>query len=261
MKATLTGLVLTYNGAHLLEKCLKSLAFCDKLLVVDSNSTDDSRQIAEACGAMVLIRVWEGPAAQFSYAFSQIATDWILCLDQDESLSPELSASIQKLFGPDSPGQPENMPNAFLCSRRSFYFDHFMRHSGWYPDRLPRLFKRTETEVRVSGAHYSFHVSGPTPVLDGDIIHYPYRDIGEQLEKHNYYTRQAAEDMFAQGRRAGLFTALMHASTRFFKFYFLKLGFLDGRAGFILAVIEFQYAFLKYVRLMELEAKSKSPRG
>ena len=253
-RPSLTGLVLTYNGARLLEKCLRSLDFCDHLLVVDSNSQDQSRQIAEACRAKVLTRAWEGPAVQFKYAFEHIESKWVFSLDQDEMVSPELRNSILSVL--ESASEGEEAPAGYMCGRRSFYFDHFLRHSGWYPDRLPRLFRLEATEVRVSGAHYSFHVPGRTPVIAGDIIHYPYKDIGEQLEKHNYYTRRAAEEMHSRGRRGGIFVALLHAVTRFVKFYLLKRGFLDGRAGFILAVVEFQYAFLKYARLMELEAQA-----
>ena len=181
-----TGLVLTYNGAYLLEECLKSLDFCDELLVVDSNSRDNSREIAESCGARVLVRAWDGPAAQFAYAFSQITTEWVVSLDQDEMLCPRLRQSIMSALGrdPHSAGQPEqSRTNAYLCNRSSFYFDHFMRHSGWYPDRLPRVFRLAATQVHVSGAHYGFKVEGWAPLLDGDIVHHPYRDIGEQDRK------------------------------------------------------------------------------
>jgi glycosyltransferase involved in cell wall biosynthesis len=241
------GLILTYNGERLLGRCLQSLRFCDEILVVDSLSTDTTAGIAKAAGAKVLVRRWEGPGPQFRFALEHIramrpAVDWVVSLDQDEWLSDELAASIRAAIAADG-GHA-----GFWMPRSSFYFNRFMRHSGWYPDLLLRLFRPDGMEVHVSGAHYSFHPLGPTGRLAGDIVHYPYRNFREHLDKVNSYAQQGADDLRAKGRRGGVLPGLLHGGARFAKLYLLKLGFLDGRAGFINAAHGAFYAFLKYVR-------------
>lgn len=244
-----TGLILTLNGEKHLDACLASLDFCDRILVVDSGSTDATRDIAERHGATVLVNPWPGPRKQFEFAFEHIQTEWVVSLDQDEILSDELRASIRQALK-DTQGM-----SAFLCPRTSFYFDRFLRHSGWYPDLLPRVFRLADTGVHVSGPHYGFETRGKTRRLTGDIIHYPYENLRQHVEKINYYTQIAAEEMHAKGKRAGVATAIGHGLARFMKIYFFRRGFLDGKAGFVLAVNSFFYAFQKYIRLAEMRNK------
>lgn len=245
-ETSVTGLVLTLNGAKYLERCLKSLDFCQELLVVDSGSTDETQNIASACGAKVLVNAWEGPAKQFAFAFEHISTPWVVSLDQDEILSPELRTNIMNALA-----APEKY-NAFLCPRTSFYYDRFLRHSGWYPDLLPRVFRLDRTKVHVSGPHYGFRPQEPTQRLQGDILHYPYENMRQHVEKINYYTQIAAEEMHERGKNSGITTAFLHGLARFLKVYFFRRGFLDGTAGFVLAVNSFFYAFQKYARLAEM---------
>lgn len=252
MAPQIIGLILTYNGERLLGRCLESLSFCDQLIVVDSQSTDATKAIAEAAGALVLTRAWQGPGPQFRFALDFIRAlkpkvDWVVSLDQDEWLTDELKRNIQQAVA--EPGDAAG----FLVPRSSFYFNRFLRHSGWYPDHLFRVFKPTSMEVHVSGAHYSFRPLGPTRTLTGDIIHYPYRNFREHLDKVNSYAQQAADEAKARGKSGGVFAGVAHGLARFFKIYLLKLGVLDGRAGFINAVHGAFYAFLKYVRALETE--------
>lgn len=251
-RPSVTGLVLTLNGARYLDECLKSLDFCDRLLVVDSGSADETRSIAERHGATVLVNPWPGPAKQFEFAFGHIETEWVVSLDQDEILSGELRASVMTALE-DSLGM-----SAFLCPRTSFYFDRFLRHSGWYPDLLPRVFRLADTGVHVSGPHYGFEPRGKTRRLTGDIIHYPYENLKQHVDKINYYTQIAAEEMHAKGKRSGVAKALGHGLARFLKIYVFRRGFLDGKAGFVLAVNSFFYAFQKYIRLAELNQKGNN---
>lgn len=249
MTLGLCAVVLTKDGERHLARCLESLSFCDEILVVDSQSTDATREIATAHGARVLVHPWEGPLPQFRFALAEAAMDWVLSLDQDEWLSPELAAEVQALF---RQGAPQSLAG-FTCPRRSWYFDRYLKHSGWYPDRLLRLFHRQRMEVRASGPHYSFHALGPVGAFSGDIVHHPYAGLQEHLNKLNYYTQEAACSLHEKGRRAGLATALGHGLARFVKIYLLRRGFLDGRAGLILALHGFFYAFHKYIRVTELD--------
>lgn len=244
------GLILTFNGERLLARCLESLSFCDEVLVVDSLSQDATCDIARAAGARVLERRWEGPGPQFSFALEQIRAleprvDWVVSLDQDEYLTDELAANIRAAIA-----QEQDLAGYWI-PRSSFYFDRFMRHSGWYPDRLLRLFRPGRMEVHVSGAHYSFRPQGATGRLEGDIIHYPYRNFREHLDKINSYAQQGADDLKSRGRKGGVLAGILHGLGRFAKLYLLKLGLLDGRAGFINAAHGAFYAFLKHVRACE----------
>lgn len=254
MSTAFTGLVLTKDGERHLERCLQSLDFCRQILVVDSESMDRTREIASAHGAKVLVRPWQGPLPQFRYALEQVATDWVVSLDQDEWLSPELRASLEALAL--DPGQLDNMAG-FWCSRRSFYFDRYLAHCGWYPDRLLRVFHKGRMELRASGPHYSFHPLAATGRLQGDIVHHPYEGLQEHVAKINYYTQEAAQSLHASGRKSGLVKAFGHGVARFAKIYLLRRGFLDGRAGLVLAVHGFFYAFHKYLRVAELEMQKK----
>lgn len=253
MPPAITGLVLTYNGERLLDRCLASLSFCDRILVVDSFSTDRTVDMARAAGAEVLQRTWEGPGPQFCHALSAVDTEWVFSLDQDEICTEQLRRSVQAAVCAQARGNGES-PTAkagYWTSRRSWYFDRFMRHSGWYPDYLLRLFRPGKMTVHVAGAHYSFHPKGATGRLRGDILHYPYNGFRQHLDKINSYAEQGAHDLRARGRKGGVAVATAHGMARFLKLYLFKLGFLDGRAGFINAVHGAFYAFLKYIRVGE----------
>lgn len=246
MQPTVTGVVLTFNGRRLLTPCLKSLDFCDQILVVDSGSTDGSRELAESLGARVIQNTWAGFGPQLLFALTRVDTDWVVCIDQDEQLSPELRASIREAL----PKAPADLAG-FYVPRRSFYFDRFLTHSGWYPDYLLRVFRKDRLEVTMSGAHEHLRPKGPTRKLAGDIVHYPYSGFAEQMVKGSLYAQAAADEMRAKGRRGGVITAVAHAKMRFFKLYVLKLGFLDGRAGLVNALCAAYYVFQKYIRAEE----------
>lgn len=263
MPLGVSGLVLTKDGERWLERCLRSLDFCDQVLVVDSESTDRTREIAVDLGATVLVRPWQGPLPQFRYALEQVPTDWVVSLDQDEWLSPELDEAVRALFREPRPMESlesrESLETlaGFWCSRRSFYFDRYLSHSGWYPDRLLRVFHKGRMELHASGPHYSFRPQGPTGRLQGDIMHHPYAGLHEHVAKINYYTQEAAQSLHEAGRKSDLLVALGHGLARFAKIYLLRRGFLDGRAGLVLAIHGFFYAFHKYLRVAELELEEE----
>ncbi|MDK2957705.1 MAG: hypothetical protein PWQ57_3203 [Desulfovibrionales bacterium] len=246
MSASVTGLVLTLNGQRLLDSCLSSLDFCDEILVVDSRSTDRTPAIAEARGVRFLVRDWEGPVPQFRYALDNVRTEWVVSLDQDEMLTGELRESIRAMLA-----EPPDVAGCYV-NRRSFYFDRFLKHSGWYPDWLLRVFRTGRMQVTASGAHYSFHPQGPTAKLAGEIVHYPYESFREHMDKINYYAEVGGRALREKGRKGGLGAGVAHGAFRFFKLYLLKLGLLDGRAGFINAAAGAYYAYQKHLRASEL---------
>ena len=250
---TITGVVLTRDGERLIEKCLASLSFCSAILVVDSGSTDKTIPLAKAAGAVVIENPWPGFAKQFTFAADKVATDWFFILDQDECCSPELGEAILKHVREACHADNDLAAplTAFSIARRSWYFDRFMKHGGWYPDHILRVFK-TGYVTFSQDAHIHYHPKGESAHIDkGEIIHYPYTGFFHQLAKLNVYAEQGAEAMRASGQKGGVLRGAGHALARFARIYILKAGFLDGKAGFLAAAHGAIYAFLKYVRVLE----------
>lgn len=247
--ATITALIITLNGERLLGRCLESLSFCDRILIVDSFSTDATERIAREHGAVFIQNTWPGNAKQIFFGLKWLAehapTEWVLMLDCDEIISSELRASILQAI--TAPG--EN--TAFSMPRRTWYFDRFLKHGGCYPDRLFRLFRPEAIQIDNQGAHQKFVPRGSFGTLSGDLLHYTYSSFANQLEKLNDYAERGARDLEARGKRGGVLRGLIHGTWRFLDMYVLRLGLLDGRAGFLMAAHTSFYTFLKYVRIHE----------
>lgn len=252
----ITGVVLTHNGERLLEKCLSSLSFCDQLLLVDSGSTDATVDLATAHGARLIYRPWDGFATQFTYAQTLVRTRWFFILDQDEICPPALGAHIvQAIREADQLADtPQDTPVAFSVGRRSWYFNRFMKHGGWYPDHILRVFRTGFVEF-YQDAHIHYRPLGRREHLNGgpsaELIHYPYTGFHHQLAKLNEYAQEGANSLRAEGKKGGILRGIGHGLARFCRIYIIKLGFLDGRAGFLAACHGSFYAFLKYVRVLE----------
>ncbi len=255
LRPGITGVVLTSEGGErLASKCFASLAFCDTLLVVDSGSTDATMSIARAQGATVVSRQWEGFASQFTFAQGLVETRWFFVLDQDEicplPLATALTAAVAQAEKADgAPGTPV----AFSVGRMSWYFDKFMRHGGWYPDHILRLFRTGKVEF-YQDAHIHYRALGPTAhvgTAGAEIVHYPYTGFFHQLAKLNTYAQQGADHLRANKKKGGICKGLGHGFWRFLRIYLLKRGFLDGKAGFLAASHGAIYAFLKYTRALD----------
>jgi glycosyltransferase involved in cell wall biosynthesis len=243
-----TGIVLTGNSQRLLDRCLASLTFCTDILVVDSLSTDDSLEIARRHNARILSRPWSGIGEQFTFALRHVESEWIFILDSDEVCSRALAGEIAAMLAaPRSATEPDG----YYVPRRSWYFDRFVRYAWRRPDVLYRLFRNGGVRITMSGVHQTFHPLASFGHMRGEIIHYPYASFANHLEKLNGYAQGGAADLAARNRRGGAAKAVGHAVWRFVRLYFLRRGFLDGRAGFILACHASFYVFLKYIRLLD----------
>ena len=252
---TLAALVITFDEEDRIADCLASVAFADEILVVDSGSTDRTVAIAHASGARVIVRDWPGYAAQKNYASEQVAADWILSVDADERVTPELAREIRALIA----AAPATLAGASM-PRRTWYLGRWIRRGGWYPDRKIRLARRGRGRWEGESVHERFVIDGTVAPLSGDLLHYTYRNIADHLRTIDRFTTEAARGMEAQGRTGAGFALLVHPPLKFLKMYLLKAGFLEGLPGFIVAVLGSYYVFLKYAKLWELQ-RTKGARG
>ena len=247
----ISACVITRNEADRIEACLRSLDWCDEVVVVDSHSTDDTRQRAAALGARVIERDWPGFAAQKEFAVRAATHDWVLVVDADERISAPLRAEIEALRAA-GPG----VVAGWTVPRCSQYLGRWIRHGTWYPDRSVRLFDRRRGRFAAK-ATYDLHervvLDGPTGALRADLLHVPYRSVSEHLQTIDRYTTIMAEGLQARGHRARVSDLVLHPAWRFFQFYVLKAGFRDGWRGLLLAYLAAHYVRLRYAKLMALQ--------
>jgi glycosyltransferase involved in cell wall biosynthesis len=234
--------------------CLASAGFAAEWIVVDSHSRDATRERAAAAGARVIERDWPGHVEQKNFAVGAATHDWVLCLDADERVSPELKASI--LAALDRP----DLPDGFEMPRLTRYLGRWIRRGGWYPDRKVRLFRRTKGRWGGTNPHDHVHVDGRVERLTGDIHHYSYRSISDHLKTIDFFTTIAAREKRLAGRKAGVVDFTLRPFGKFLRMYVLKLGFLEGFAGFVVAATGSFYVFLKYAKLRELERQERAGR-
>jgi len=240
----LSACIITYNEADRIEACLRSLSFCDEIIVVDSHSSDGTRELAARLGARVIERDWPGYRSQKQFAVDAAAHDWVLCLDADERVSVELRSEIVALKA------REFVPAAgWSVPRITEYFGRFLRHGNAYPDRLVRLFDRRRGGWSGYEIHENTRIRGAVGRLHGHLEHHPYRSLGDHQSRMQRYADLMAQALYAQGRRCGLAPVLINPQWRFVRGYLLRLGFLDGWRGLVFALIEADYVRRKYLAL------------
>jgi len=250
----LSVVLITQNAAAQLADCLASVAFADEVVVVDSGSTDGTTDIAARYGARVVAKEWLGFGRQKQFAVEQAAHDWVLCLDADERVSPELAASlVRALQAPETP--------VYRMARRNRFLGRWLRHGEGYPDWSLRLFDRRHARWSDDEVHekvlYAVPLGTPLGTLEGDLLHESGEDLGRYLEKQNRYTALAARELHRRGRRAGLAEITLSPLWRFIKFYLFRLGFLDGMPGLVHISIGCMNSFMKYAKLIELQRTDK----
>ncbi|NOZ64324.1 MAG: glycosyltransferase family 2 protein [Caldiserica bacterium] len=241
----ISGVVLTFNSQLTIEKCLAGLSeVCKEIVVVDSFSTDDTLKIVEGYTDKIFQRKFKHYGDQLNWAMEKATGDFILVLDSDEELSNTLKEEIRKEIG----GKVNFA--AYSIPRLSKFMGKWMRFS-WRGDRVVRLFKKGVACYKDRELGSSPEISGKVGKFKGNILHYPYRDLSHYLEKLNYYTTRAAEEMQKQGKRASILDLLLRPAWKFFKMYILKGGVFDGIPGLILSCLSSFYVYLKYAKLWE----------
>lgn len=247
---SLSVVIITLNEAHAIRACLESVAWADEIIVVDSGSTDGTLAICREFTPHVHVHDWPGFGPQKNRALGYATQEWVLSLDADERVTPGLRRELEAAMA--APGAHA----AFRMPRLSSFCGRYMRHSGWWPDYITRLFRRGAARFSDDLVHERLVVSGSTGTLKSPLLHDTYRDLEEVLDKVNSYSTAGARMKHKQGKQAGLTTAIAHGVWAFVRTYFLRRGFLDGREGFMLAVSNAEVTYYRYVKSMLLNRKS-----
>ena len=251
-RPTVSAIVITKNEEAVIRRCLESLQWADETIVVDSGSTDGTLRIAQELNARTFVTAdWPGPGPQRNRAIEHATKEWILALDADEWVTPELREEILTVV--NAPGRYVG----YRFPRLSSYCGRRMRHGGWWPDYVSRLFKRGSARFGGGIVHDHLVPDGPLGRLRNPLLHEAITNLDDMLVKLNSYSSWGAQTLHESGRHAGLATALGHGAWTFLKTYLFRAGFLDGREGFMLAVSNAEGAYYKYLKLMLMGRKSR----
>jgi glycosyltransferase involved in cell wall biosynthesis len=252
-RAPVSLVLITRNAASQLRACLDSAQFAEEIVVVDSGSDDDTVQLATSMGARVIHQEWLGFGPQKQRAVECARNDWVLCLDADERVTPELARSIaQALATPRA--------HAYRMARRNRFLGRWLRHGEGYPDWSTRLFDRRHARWSDDAVHERVMVEGNVGTLDGDLAHHSAESLDAYMAKQNRYTTLQAQSMHASGRRASVAKLMLSPLVRFLRFYVFRLGFLDGVPGLVHIAIGCETSFQKQAKLFAIERAAREPR-
>lgn len=241
--AKLSVIIITKNESANIRACLESVAWADEIVVVDSASTDGTLEIVREFTQQIHVYTdWPGFGAQKNRALDHASGDWVLSLDADERVTPELRAEIDAVL--DDP-----RADAYEVPRLSNFCGRFMRHSGWHPDYVLRLFRRRKSRFSDALVHESVQMEGSKARLQQPLLHYSYRNFEDVLSKLNSYSSASAAMLQRRGKKGSLAQAILHGWWAFIRTYFLRAGFLDGREGFMLAVMNAENSYYRYIKL------------
>ena len=245
---TLAAAIITLNEETNLEDCLASLqGTVQQIVILDSGSKDKTVEIAKRYGAIVEISAeWKGFGHQKNQALAMATSDWVLSIDADERLTPELAHEIRNAIE-----QPNNV-DCFGLPRSSWYCGRFIKHSGWSPDYVDRLFKRGTARFSDDVVHERLITVGASKRLKNPLLHYSFMNFSQVLQKLDRYSTASAEQAFARGKRSSIFSALGHGLWAFLRTYFIKVGFLDGAQGLALAISNAEGTYYKYLKIWQL---------
>ncbi len=248
----ITAIVLTANEEKNLDRCLQSLAFCDELLVVDSGSTDRTPIIAQRYTNKVISLPWKGFTDTRNEALGHATHEWILSIDADEVVTPELAGELRQLFA------APRTHFAYSVPRKTIHFGRWIRHGGWYPNRLVRLFHQHHGTWKGGELHEFWACNDPVGELRSDLEHYSFSDLSDQVGRNNLYSSLGASKLKREGTRFSVVRLFTKPLSKFLETYVVKRGFLDGYPGFIISVSAAYSVFLKWAKLWEINhAKSE----
>jgi glycosyltransferase involved in cell wall biosynthesis len=250
----LSALVITKNEGENVERCLSSLRFCSEIVVLDAESTDGTAEAARRFTPRVYVEPWRGYAAQKQRALDLCRGAWVLWIDADEAVSPELAAAVRGVVeGAAKEAGRDGARAGYYLRRRVFYLGRWVSHGGWGDDQVLRLFRRDAGRFSEDQVHERVVLTGSAGRLPGFLEHYSYRDLSHHWSKISELSRLWAQQARARGRRARAADLLFRPIARFLRIYLWRLGLLDGWRGLVIAGMAAAYVFLKYARLLEEE--------
>ena len=255
---SLSVVIITKNEERNIGRTLDSVAWADERLIVDSGSTDRTLEIARAHDAQVFEETWKGYASQKNSAIAKASSDWVLSLDADEEVSPELATNLQRL-----PTIADKIVAGYFIARRNFFLGRWIRHGGFYPDRKLRLFRRGTGHFVERAVHETMRVDGATAILEGDLIHNAYPTLTGYIETMNRYSSLGAEVALAKGQTSRSFAAFLintyyRPALNLTWNYIFRGGFLDGREGFLLHLYHNVYVSWKYAKAWEASREKQT---
>ncbi len=243
----LSVITLTKNEEHNIAECLESVRWADQIIVIDSGSTDRTVEIARRYTDCIYEMAWAGYGEMKNIALSKATQDWVLWIDADERVPADLGEEIRSVMTGN--GQEHA---GYEVARRAFFLGKWIRHCGWYPGYVTRLFRRERARFSVSRVHERLELEGATGRLENDLLHFTDRNLHHYFSKFNRYTSLAAEDLAEEGRAFSFYDVVVRPPFLFLKMYLFRLGFLDGMRGLILSFASASYVFVKYAKLWEL---------
>jgi len=243
----ITANIITLNEQHNIEECINSLKdVCDEIIVVDSNSSDETVAIALSLGAKIVLQEYLGDGFQKNVVLKHAAFEWILSIDADERLDDEMRDSIKKVKEADS------HPEAYSFKRKNYIGDRWIKYCGWYPDECIRLYNKNATKFKEVMGHSSVE-SKDVKLLDGNIIHYSYKNYHDLLNKTNRFSSRGAKMLLEKGKKANGFSPFLHFISAFFRKYFLQRGFMQGVDGLTISLTASINSYMKYAKLLEIQ--------
>ncbi len=248
----ISGLIITLNEEKNIEECIRSmLLVCDDIVVVDSLSTDKTKEISESLGALVIDQKYLGDGPQRSYGLRYCKHKWVFNLDADERVDEELSKTI-RLIDLDN-----SHVDAYEFRRKNMFHNKWIKTSGWYPDYIKRLFDKTKTDFSPLWTHTRIESSNLTKVKNGHIVHYTSENYQQIIDITNQYSSRRAIEWYSNGKKISLYQPFLHGFSAFIKAYLLRRGFLDGVDGFNISLYKGLGSYLKYMKLYELHQSNK----
>jgi len=251
-RPVLSACLITFHEEKNIRDCLESIKWVEDIVIVDSLSHDSTVSICREYTNRVFQKEWQGHVKQKNCALDHAKNEWVLCLDADERISPELREEIENHLSKD-----DKSFDGYLFPRHSFYLGRWINHCGWYPDNKLRLFKKSKGHWGGKDPHDKVILQGATKQLSGELLHFVYKNLSHQLQTVDSFSTITARVLESESKKFSLFKLLFRPPFKFFGMYVIKKGFMDGLPGFIIAVSSSFYVFLKYAKLWEL-GKHKS---
>lgn len=248
--SNISVILITHNEEENIDECLKSVSWAGEIIVVDSMSTDRTVEIASKYTEKIFVKEWLGYAGAKNFALGKASKEWVLWVDADERIGAGLATEIHDITVKNSADFA-----GYEVARRAYFLGKWIKHSGWYPGYVVRLFRRNEVHFDDAQVHERIKVAGKIGRLANDMIHLTDLTLFHYFHKFNRYTTLAVEDLRKNGRKFSLFDVTVRPAFFFIKMYLIRLGFLDGTRGLILAALSASYVFVKYAKLRERGGK------